>query len=76
LLKEFTPTLNLISSAVVISTFAPTSIPTLASTFFPTFTPTLTTPIVSAPALAEPILLLTPKIAAALSPATYILTEP
>jgi hypothetical protein len=56
----------LISFAVAIPTSAPTS--------FSTFTPILTILMVFAPALAEPILLSTPKIAAALSLATCILT--
>jgi hypothetical protein len=69
LLKTFTiePVL-LISPVITI----PVSVPTTILTFAPTFT----IPIVFALALAELTLLSTPKIAAALSPATCIPTEP
>jgi hypothetical protein len=82
----------LIFSAVVIPASASTSIPAFALTYILTsaptftipmisvaiftFTPTFTTLIVSALAPAELTLLSTPKITAALSPATCIPTEP
>jgi hypothetical protein len=71
-----TLTLNLISSAVVILTFISTSISTLAPTSLFISTLIFIILMVFAPALAKPTLLLTLKIAAALSPATYILTKP
>jgi hypothetical protein len=76
LLEKPTLTLNLIFFAVAIFTSVLTFILTLALTFFPTFTPILIIPKVLALALAEPISLPTPKIAAALSLATCILTVP
>jgi hypothetical protein len=68
--------LNLISLVVAIFTSVLTSIFTSAPISLPTFTPIFTTPIVLTLALAEPTPLSTPKIAAALSPATYISTKP
>jgi hypothetical protein len=66
----------LIFPTVTIPSFAPTSIILINSVAIPTFAPTLTTLIVSVLVIAELTLLFTPKIAAALSPATYIPTEP
>jgi hypothetical protein len=59
----------------LIPTFVLTSFYTFTPTSFYTFTPTLTILIVSAPALAELTLPLTPEMAA-LSPVTCILIEP
>jgi hypothetical protein len=74
--EKLTPTLNLTSSVVAIFTFVLIFIPTLAPTSLFTFTLILIIFIIPTLALAEPISLFTPKIAAALSPATYISTEP
>jgi hypothetical protein len=74
--EKLTLTSNLTSSIVAIFTFVLTFIPTLAPTSLLTFTLILIIFMIPALALAEPISLFTPKIAAVLSPATYILTEP
>jgi hypothetical protein len=66
----------LIFFTVAIPSFALTLITPIDSAAILTFALTLITPIISALALAELTLLLTLKIAVALSPATCIPTEP
>jgi hypothetical protein len=69
--EDLTLTLNLLKTFIIKPV-----LPISFAVAIPTSAPTLTIPMVFAPAIAELTSLLTPKITAALSPATCILTEP